>query len=176
MARFTAASLVSQLHAGGRHKSSQLLSPCAAMTMSYPRWHWAPICFSQLTLCCSGMIVFKLERERPSYATHGDTLYYVKDRYLRTYDYVSQRDNPLLAIKRPGSTGDCSVYRACLATSCEARLPFCSRCCYDQAELCLWSLGAVPDASMQQCLHAVASRRLADLRVHLPTRLPSSYN
>eukprot|EP00891_Asterochloris_glomerata_P008996 jgi/Astpho2/8996/fgenesh1_pm.00133_%23_27_t len=53
----------------------------------------------------SGMIVFKLERERPSYATHGDTLYYVKDRYLRTYDYVSQRDNPLLAIKRPGSTG-----------------------------------------------------------------------
>ena len=55
------------------------------------------------------MIVFKLERERPSYATHGDTLYYVKDRYLRTYDYVSQRDNPLLAIKRPGSTGDCPV-------------------------------------------------------------------
>ena len=76
--------------------------------------------FSQFALCCSGMIVFKLERERPSYATHGDTLYYVKDRYLRTYDYTSQRDNPLLAIKRPGSTGDCPV---CHATSCGARLP-----------------------------------------------------
>lgn len=24
------------------------------------------------------MIVFKLERERPAYATHGTTLYYVK--------------------------------------------------------------------------------------------------
>ena len=69
------------------------------------------------------MIVFKLERERPSYATHGDTLYYVKDRYLRTYDYVSQRDNPLLAIKRPGSTGDCPGCRACLAISCGACLP-----------------------------------------------------
>jgi coatomer protein complex subunit alpha (xenin) len=32
------------------------------------------------------MIVFKLERERPAYALHGNTLYYVKDRYLRTYD------------------------------------------------------------------------------------------
>ena len=83
----------------------------------------AGICFSWYPLCCSGMIVFKLERERPSYATHGDTLYYVKDRYLRTYDYVSQRDNPLLAIKRPGSTGDYPVCRACLATSCAARLP-----------------------------------------------------
>ncbi len=34
----------------------------------------------------SGMIVFKLERERPAYALHGGTLYYVKDRYLRTHD------------------------------------------------------------------------------------------
>jgi hypothetical protein len=32
------------------------------------------------------MIVFKLERERPAYALQGNTLYYVKDRYLRTYD------------------------------------------------------------------------------------------
>lgn len=32
------------------------------------------------------MIVFKLERERPAYAIHGSTLYYVKDRYLRTHD------------------------------------------------------------------------------------------
>ena len=26
----------------------------------------------------SGMIVFKLERERPAYAVHGNTLYYTK--------------------------------------------------------------------------------------------------
>eukprot|EP00951_Prasinocladus_malaysianus_P042322 scaffold511335_cov51-Prasinocladus_malaysianus.AAC.1 len=49
------------------------------------------------------MIVFKLERERPAYATHGGTLYYVKDRYLRTYEFANQRDNPLISIRRPGS-------------------------------------------------------------------------
>ena len=53
----------------------------------------------------SGMIVFKLERERPAYAVHGDLLYYVKDRYLRTYDVASQRDNPLISVRRPGTSG-----------------------------------------------------------------------
>lgn len=48
----------------------------------------------------SGMIVFKLERERPAHATHGSTLYYIKDRYIRCYDYATQRDNPLTAIRR----------------------------------------------------------------------------
>mmetsp|Transcript_18514 Transcript_18514/g.51859 ORF Transcript_18514/g.51859 Transcript_18514/m.51859 type:complete len:1226 (-) Transcript_18514:342-4019(-) len=53
----------------------------------------------------SGMIVFKLERERPAYATHSGTLYYIKDRYLRSYEYSNQRDNPLISIRRPGATG-----------------------------------------------------------------------
>lgn len=53
----------------------------------------------------SGMIVFKLERERPSYAVHGGTLYFVKERYLRTYDFATARDNPLISIRRTGSTG-----------------------------------------------------------------------
>ncbi|BBN03852.1 coatomer subunit alpha [Marchantia polymorpha subsp. ruderalis] len=53
----------------------------------------------------SGMIVFKLERERPSYAVHGSTLYFVKERYLRTYDFDTGRDNPLISIRRTGSTG-----------------------------------------------------------------------
>lgn len=52
-----------------------------------------------------GMIVFKLERERPAYSMHQNMLYYVKDRYLRTYDYNTQRDNPLIAIRRAGSVG-----------------------------------------------------------------------
>ena len=51
------------------------------------------------------MIVFKLERERPAYATHGDVLYYIKDRYLRTYDTATQRDNPLISIRRAGTAG-----------------------------------------------------------------------
>ena len=49
-----------------------------------------------------GMIVFKLERERPAYAHHQGVLYYVKDRYLRAYDYQSQRDAPLISIRRAG--------------------------------------------------------------------------
>ncbi len=51
------------------------------------------------------MIVFKLERERPAYGTHGETLYYVKERHLRSYDFSSQRDSPLMSIRRVGSTG-----------------------------------------------------------------------
>ena len=61
---------------------------------------------SSAMLMCSGMIVFKLERERPAYATHGGLLYYIKDRFLRTYDFSNQRDNPLITIRRPGSSGD----------------------------------------------------------------------
>ncbi|GMH39915.1 hypothetical protein BSKO_07819 [Bryopsis sp. KO-2023] len=53
----------------------------------------------------SGMIVFKLERERPPYTVHRDSLYYVKDRYLRVYDIKSQRDNPIVSVRRPGMTG-----------------------------------------------------------------------
>ncbi|KAJ7522181.1 hypothetical protein O6H91_19G086400 [Diphasiastrum complanatum] len=53
----------------------------------------------------SGMIVFKLERERPAYAVFGGTLYYVKERFLRSYEFASAKDNQLISIRRPGSTG-----------------------------------------------------------------------
>ncbi len=55
------------------------------------------------------MIVFKLERERPAFSVHQNVLYYVKDRYLRTYDFATQRDNPLIAIRRTGSAGTNTV-------------------------------------------------------------------
>ncbi len=48
----------------------------------------------------SGLIVFKLERERPAYVSHKGTLFYVKDRYLRTYDFASARDVPVMSIRR----------------------------------------------------------------------------
>jgi len=53
----------------------------------------------------SGMIVFKLERERPAYASHANMLYYVKDRYLRSFEFESQRDNPLVSVRRPAGGG-----------------------------------------------------------------------
>lgn len=49
----------------------------------------------------SGMMVFKLERERPAYTTHGGVLYYVKDKYLRSYDYATQTDSPLINVSLP---------------------------------------------------------------------------
>ncbi|KXZ49727.1 hypothetical protein GPECTOR_20g584 [Gonium pectorale] len=62
----------------------------------------APTLFAYVS---SGMIVPKLERERPACATHGNVLYYVKDRFLRTYDFATQRDNPLMSICRAGNAG-----------------------------------------------------------------------
>jgi len=52
----------------------------------------------------SGMIVFKLERERPAFAVSGDSLFYTKDRFLRFYEFSTQRETQILTIRRPGSS------------------------------------------------------------------------
>ncbi|PNY09984.1 coatomer subunit alpha-1-like protein [Trifolium pratense] len=51
----------------------------------------------------SGMIVFKLERERPAFVVSGDSLYYTKDRFLCFYEFSTQRDVQVLPFRRPGS-------------------------------------------------------------------------
>ncbi|MBA0562182.1 hypothetical protein Golob_007248, partial [Gossypium lobatum] len=50
------------------------------------------------------MIVFKLERERPAFAVSGDSLFYAKDRFLRYFDFSSQRETQVIPIRRPGSS------------------------------------------------------------------------
>ncbi|KAK3013678.1 hypothetical protein RJ639_009648 [Escallonia herrerae] len=52
----------------------------------------------------SGMMVFKLERERPAFSGSGDLLYYVKERFLRFYDYSTQKDTQVIPFRRPGSS------------------------------------------------------------------------
>ncbi|GAB4853851.1 hypothetical protein Ancab_018060 [Ancistrocladus abbreviatus] len=52
----------------------------------------------------SGMIVFKLERERPAFSVSGDTMFYAKDRFLRFFEFSNQRDVQVIPIRRPGST------------------------------------------------------------------------
>merc|ERR1719375_2906065 len=54
----------------------------------------------------TGMLVFKLERERPvySYVPGAGRLLYVKDRYLRQLDLARQDDVPMLLVRR-GSQG-----------------------------------------------------------------------
>ncbi|KAL5481033.1 hypothetical protein ACEPAI_9974 [Sanghuangporus weigelae] len=51
----------------------------------------------------NGLIVFKLERERPAYALHGDTLYYIRDKYVRQYDFNSGADVGVLSVRKFGS-------------------------------------------------------------------------
>lgn len=52
----------------------------------------------------SGMIVFKLERERPAFSVSGDSMFYAKDRLLRFYEFSTQKETQVLPIRRPGST------------------------------------------------------------------------
>ncbi|CAN6480928.1 unnamed protein product [Victoria cruziana] len=52
----------------------------------------------------SGMIVFKLERERPAFAVSGDSIFYTKDRFLRFFEFSTQKDIQVMPIRRPGST------------------------------------------------------------------------
>ena len=51
----------------------------------------------------SGLIVFKLERERPAFSVHGDTLFYVRDKSVRSYDFPSGSDFSLLSVRKFGS-------------------------------------------------------------------------
>eukprot|EP00201_Polytomella_parva_P004063 CAMPEP_0175079292 /NCGR_PEP_ID=MMETSP0052_2-20121109/24734_1 /TAXON_ID=51329 ORGANISM="Polytomella parva, Strain SAG 63-3" /NCGR_SAMPLE_ID=MMETSP0052_2 /ASSEMBLY_ACC=CAM_ASM_000194 /LENGTH=1320 /DNA_ID=CAMNT_0016349591 /DNA_START=62 /DNA_END=4023 /DNA_ORIENTATION=+ len=53
----------------------------------------------------SGMIVFKLERERPAFACQGTQIFYVRDRYLRVLDTATQRDVALVPVRRGGLVG-----------------------------------------------------------------------
>ncbi|KAM2362346.1 hypothetical protein ACFXTH_004509 [Malus domestica] len=51
-----------------------------------------------------GMIVFKLERERPAFSVSGDSMYYVKDRFLRFYEFSTQRATQIIPIRRREGT------------------------------------------------------------------------
>ena len=66
-----------------------------------------------------GMVVFKLERERPAFAVHGNILYYVKERYLRKLDFTTQKDRPVMQLRGGGRT---PVYRLAPHCSPESNL------------------------------------------------------
>eukprot|EP00056_Hartaetosiga_gracilis_P009451 m.135948 g.135948 ORF g.135948 m.135948 type:complete len:1206 (+) comp13130_c0_seq2:266-3883(+) len=51
----------------------------------------------------SGLVVFKLERERPGYAIHGEKMLYIKDRALRTLDFRTSKDSPVTEVRRHGT-------------------------------------------------------------------------
>ncbi|XP_022914728.1 coatomer subunit alpha [Onthophagus taurus] len=51
-----------------------------------------------------GMVIFKLERERPAYTVFGNILYYVKERCLRKLDFTTSKDLPVVQIRTPAKT------------------------------------------------------------------------
>lgn len=69
---------------------------------------WILACHPEMNLFAaghdSGMIVFKLERERPAFSVSGDSMFYAKDRFLKFYDFSTQKETQVMPIRRPGST------------------------------------------------------------------------
>lgn len=51
----------------------------------------------------SGLIVFKLDRERPAFSIHGNTLFYVRDKYVRAHDLTTGQDTSVISVRRLGS-------------------------------------------------------------------------
>ncbi|KAI8377703.1 coatomer protein alpha subunit [Radiomyces spectabilis] len=51
----------------------------------------------------SGLIVFKLERERPAFQVHQQQLYYVKDKIIHVHDFASTADQEVLSVRKLGS-------------------------------------------------------------------------
>lgn len=47
----------------------------------------------------NGMVIFKLERERPAYAIYSNYLFYVKDKQLRRLDFSTSKDVAVMAMK-----------------------------------------------------------------------------
>lgn len=46
-----------------------------------------------------GMIIFKLERERPPFSVHNNILYYVKEKYLRKLDFTNSKDVAVMQLR-----------------------------------------------------------------------------
>lgn len=48
----------------------------------------------------NGMVIFKLERERPAHTLHNNILYYVKEKHLRKLDLATAKDTALLLFRK----------------------------------------------------------------------------
>jgi coatomer protein complex subunit alpha (xenin) len=57
-----------------------------------------------------GMVVFKLERERPAFAIQNNLLYYVKENFLRRLDFTTAKDIPLMQLRNRGRNPVYSMY------------------------------------------------------------------
>ncbi|KAI9291125.1 Coatomer, alpha subunit [Neoconidiobolus thromboides FSU 785] len=51
-----------------------------------------------------GMIIFKLERERPAMSILQDTMLYVKENHVRIHNFTNGSDSPVITIKKEGGS------------------------------------------------------------------------
>jgi coatomer protein complex subunit alpha (xenin) len=48
----------------------------------------------------SGLVVFKLEQERPAQVVYGDSIYYIKEKHVKKFDMTTVQDVALSNIRR----------------------------------------------------------------------------
>lgn len=51
----------------------------------------------------SGLIVFKLDRERPAFNLHGNMLFYVRDKHVRVNDLNTGTDSSVVSVRKLGN-------------------------------------------------------------------------
>jgi coatomer subunit alpha len=73
----------------------------------------------------SGLLVFKLERERPAFAITQDYVFYIKDKFIRSFNFATAVDTPLIAIRR-GQVGQSSPPRTLSYNPAEHSVIVCS--------------------------------------------------
>ena len=83
----------------------------------------------------NGMVIFKLERERPAYSVYGNSLFYVKEKLLRRLDFASSKDVGVMTLR--GAQGKSPFFNmsynpaenaVLLSTRTAGNL---DNCCYD---------------------------------------------
>lgn len=51
----------------------------------------------------SGLIVFKLDRERPAFSLHGNMLFYIRDKHVRACDLNTGADSSVISVRKLGN-------------------------------------------------------------------------
>lgn len=105
----------------------------------------------------SGMVIFKLERERPAFAVHNNLLYYVKDRHLRRLDLTTSKDAAVMQLRGGNKT---PVY--CVSYNpAENAILLCTRT--SSVENSTYDLYAIPKDSDSQVPDAPEGKRSSGL-------------
>eukprot|EP01130_Rhizamoeba_saxonica_P011528 TRINITY_DN478_c0_g2_i2.p1 TRINITY_DN478_c0_g2~~TRINITY_DN478_c0_g2_i2.p1 ORF type:complete len:920 (-),score=220.57 TRINITY_DN478_c0_g2_i2:701-3460(-) len=71
--------------------------------------YWSIVAHPTLNLFAyagdSGVVVFKLEKERPPYALYNNSVLYIKNRNLRLFNIEDESDAAIMTIRKPNTSG-----------------------------------------------------------------------